>query len=56
MIFGAEIWVCNPLHGPGPGGVPVTGGAIVGREAPAEMDWRKMGMQLGGGSKRGVRI
>ena len=29
---------CNPLHGPGPGGVPGPGGATVDRESPAETE------------------
>ena len=38
LIFGAETWVIAPRMGRVLGGVPVTGGATVEREAPAETD------------------
>ena len=38
------------------GGVPEPGGATIDREAPVEMDIWKMGIHLGGGSKRGGEI
>ena len=46
----------HPLHGPGPGGVTVPGGANIDVEAPAAVDRWEMGIHLGGGSKGGVRI
>ena len=41
----------HPPHGPGTGGVPRPGGAMVDREASSETAWRKMVVRLGGGSK-----
>ena len=35
------------------GGVPGIDGMTVYREAPTETEWRKMGIDIGGGGKRG---
>ena len=40
-----------PPHGPGPGGVPITGGAVISGVAPATVGRQEVGVHLVGGGK-----
>ena len=54
-MFYQTSFCVQPLHGPGPGGVPGPDGEMVDREAPVTTDRRIMGVHLGG-VKRGGGI
>ena len=43
----------HPLYGMGPGGFTGPGVMTVDKEAPAETDWQKIVIHLGGSGKRG---
>ena len=53
MLFGTYTWVVTPHMVRVLGGVTGIGGATIYREAPAETEFRKMGIHLGGGGKIG---
>ena len=42
-----------PLHGTGPGGFPISGGAVTDRAASTEKVGWKVGIHLKGDGKRG---
>ena len=46
----------RPPHDPGPGGVPVPGGAKIYGEVSAAAEQQEMGIHLGGSGKVGGRI